>query len=285
MIYLNKNKIYAIKVVSSITPTDVKVYPETFVDYEGAITDGVSGMTKYKDSTNSEEFFMAINNNQEVISLENLTLADEPIKVLRYELYCGSEPIGLTGDNITVYLRQKKALSGYIPYHISFYLVDCNFTDSNSTDDIHLIYCQNEARPQSILSSSYYIGMMEEGEGVDEFNAAECWDCLTNCFELVVTHGEEHGDVGFTIDLGSQRQVGILQLRAWGNENGTVLKTFISSDGDDFEESGSLTMYNNGTESVYHINIDADTRYIRVKQSDDIDYDVVIRSAEVFKPI
>jgi hypothetical protein len=72
MIYLNGKMIPTLKIASLIIPISVEIYPATLTnigenpDYKGAITEGVSGMTKYKNSTDKDELFLAFRDTSNV---------------------------------------------------------------------------------------------------------------------------------------------------------------------------------------------------------------------------
>lgn len=94
--------------------------------------------------------------------------------------------------------------------------------------------------------------------------------------------------VGFTIDLGENQDVGIIQMRIWGVTYDVIMDAEISEDGTVFSVADTITLPPNNAQNTYQFKINNNTRYIRIAISDQQEkwwaYPFIVRSVEVFTP-
>jgi hypothetical protein len=101
---------------------------------------------------------------------------------------------------------------------------------------------------------------------------------------------EDVYDVGFTIDLGDNKEVGTVQMRTWGITYNIVMEAEISDDGDTFVLTDKITLSPNNNQVTCQFKINNNTRYIRIKIISDRNnlkwwnYAFIARSVEVFAP-
>lgn len=92
--------------------------------------------------------------------------------------------------------------------------------------------------------------------------------------------------VGFTIDLGENKPVGAVQIGIWSVYYDTYLCADICEDGGEFTNIVSdifIPGSTNGAAGMYYFNINATTRYIRIRQTSSwTKYRFVVRGVKVF---
>lgn len=261
------HKIYRPQISTTIVPNNVNVYPETLdeSDYQGSIlSDGVSGMTKYINSTNKDEYFISLKNNQNIIDLANISYQSGSYNQRIFYYY--PTTIEIINDNSEVslmYIRNPSIL----PDHVSIYIVSTDYAIWQQ------IYGFGNLYNQITSKGSYYIVMYDETQSSD-FAIDDYWHFIPDYCVLLVSQGGKYESMGFTIDLGNSTEVGFVQFSCWGDGSDTKIQLFAYNDDDDDMISHELIYENNGQEpeSTFRINLLNDRkRYIRIVVP--LDYD------------
>ena len=76
-------------------------------------------------------------------------------------------------------------------------------------------------------------------------------------------------DIGFTVDLGEEKEIGFVQLTGWANYLSTQFNILTSKDGAVFTQKDTITLppVANGTQDIYRFNLKGESaRYIRIIQ-------------------
>ncbi len=88
-------------------------------------------------------------------------------------------------------------------------------------------------------------------------------------FQLKTNVGTNQG--GFIVDLGSLKDVGMVQMYAWSIWQNLTMKAYVSTDGDAYTLADTITFpatASSGTLDIFRFNIYQNCRYIKIVQED-----------------